>query len=182
MKNPKGGMRLLLNRLEEGLMATLLALMTLLTFVQVVLRYAFNSGLVWSVEATTYSFAALVLIGMSYGVRTQTHIAVDLLTNKLPPRIKRYVALLAIALCLVYAGLMLYGATVFVDRLFILGNMARDVPAPKWLLTLVMPVGFALLAFRFLEAGWSVIKGEDDYVEVTEHGEHDALEQSGDES
>ncbi len=180
MKNPKGGMRLLLNRLEEGLMATLLALMTLLTFVQVVLRYAFNSGLVWSVEATTYSFAALVLIGMSYGVRTQTHIAVDLLTNRLPPRIKRYVALLAIALCLVYAGLMLYGATVFVDRLYILGNMARDVPAPKWLLTLVMPVGFALLAFRFLEAGWSVIKGEDDYVEVTEHGEHDALEQNGD--
>ena len=180
MKNPKGGMRLLLNRLEEGLMATLLALMTLLTFVQVVLRYAFNSGLVWSVEATTYSFAALVLIGMSYGVRTQTHIAVDLLTSRLPSRIKRYVALIAIALCLVYAGLMFYGAAVFVERLYILGNLARDVPAPKWLLTLAMPVGFALLAFRFLEAGWSVIKGEDDYVEVTEHGEHDALEQSGD--
>ena len=62
MKNPKGGIGFLLNRLEEGLMATLLALMTLLTFVQVVLRYAFNSGLVWSVEATSYSFAALVLI------------------------------------------------------------------------------------------------------------------------
>jgi len=180
MKNPTSGMRFLLNRLEESLMATLLALMTVLTFVQVVLRYAFNSGLVWSVEATTYSFAALVLIGMSYGVRTQTHIAVDLLTSRLPPRIKRYVALLAIALCLVYAGLMLYGATVFVERLFVLGNMARDVAAPKWLLTLVMPLGFALLGFRFLEAGWSVVKGEDDYVEVTEHGEHDTLQQSGD--
>ena len=89
-------------------------------------------------------------------------------------------ALLAIALCLVYAGLMLYGATVFVERLFVLGNMARDIAAPKWLLTAVMPMGFALLAFRFLEAGWSVIKGEDDYVKATEHGEHDAPEQSGD--
>ena len=180
MKNPKGSMRAYLNRLEEGMMATLLALMTLLTFVQVVLRYAFNSGLVWSVEATTYSFAALVLIGMSYGVRTQTHIAVDLLTSRLPARAKRYVALLAIAMCLVYTGLMLYGATVFVERLFILGNMARDIAAPKWLLTLVMPLGFALLVFRFLEAGWSVIKGEKHYVEATQHGEHDAPEQSGD--
>lgn len=180
MKNPKGGMRFFLNRLEEGIMATLLALMTLLTFVQVVLRYAFNSGLVWSVEATTYSFAALVLVGMSYGVRTQTHIAVDLLTSRLSSRARRYVALLAIALCLIYAGLMLYGATVFVERLFVLGNLARDIAAPKWLLTLVMPMGFALLAFRFLEAGWSVIKGEDDYVKATEYGEHDAPEQSGD--
>ena len=181
MKNPTGGMRIVLNRLEEGMMATLLALMTLLTFVQVVLRYVFNTGLVWSVEATTYSFAALVLIGMSYGVRTQTHIAVDLLTNKLPKPIRRHVALLSIVLCLVYAGLMLYGASVFVERLAALGNMARDIPAPKWLLTLVMPVGFALLAFRFLEAGWSVIKGEDYYVESHEHGEHDASTASLDE-
>ena len=65
------------NKLEEGLLAFLLALMTILTFVQVVLRYAFNTGMVWSLEATTYAFAALVLIGMSYCVRTKTHIAVD---------------------------------------------------------------------------------------------------------
>lgn len=154
-------LRSAVNRLEEGLLAFLLTLMTLLTFVQVVLRYVFNTGIVWSLEATTYSFAALVLIGMSYGVRTKTHIAVDLFTRKLPKKLQHYVGLLAIVVCLAYAALMIYGSSVFVSRLFTLGNLARDVPAPKWLLTATMPLGFTLLAYRFLEAGWSLLQGDD---------------------
>jgi C4-dicarboxylate transporter DctQ subunit len=157
--------RAIINRLEEGILAALLAFMTLLTFVQVVLRYVFNSGIVWSLEATTYSFAALVLFGMSYGVRTRTHIAVDLFTRKLPPKFERAVNVIAVIACVVYAGVMLYGSAVFVDRLLALGNLARDVPAPKWLLTMSMPIGFSLLAYRFLEAGWRLLRvndGKDD--------------------
>lgn len=154
------GLKGVINRLEEGVLALLLAFMTLLTFVQVVLRYVFNSGIVWSLEATTYSFAALVLIGMSYGVRTKTHIAVDLFTRKLPANIERYVRLFALIVCLAYAVLMLYGSSVFVERLFTLGSLARDIPAPKWLLTATMPLGFALLAYRFIEAGWHLIRGD----------------------
>lgn len=156
-------MRLLraVNQLEEFLLAVLLAVMTLLTFIQVVLRYVFNSGIFWSLEATTYSFGALVLIGMSYGVRTRTHIAVDLFVRRMPKTVRRYVRILAIVACLVYAMLMLYGSSVFVDRLYALGNMARDVPAPKWLLTATMPLGFALLSYRFLESGWHLLRGDD---------------------
>lgn len=150
------------DRLEEGILAALLALMTLLTFVQVVLRYLFNTGLVWSLEATTYSFGALVLFGMSYGVRTRTHIAVDLFTRKLPASMERYVGAIAIVACIVYAVLMLYGSTIFVHRLFVLGSFARDVPAPKWLLTATMPLGFALLAYRFLQAGWRLFRDDRD--------------------
>ena len=61
-------------------MAISLAFMTILTFIQVVLR-EFGTGWVWSLEATTYAFAWMVLIGMSYGVRTQAHIAIDLVSN-----------------------------------------------------------------------------------------------------
>lgn len=165
-------MRAVLNRLEEGIMAILLALMTVLTFVQVVLRYVFNTGLVWSLEATTYSFGALVLIGMSHGVRTKSHIAVDLLTKNLPRKARHYVSLFAVSCCLAYAILMLYGSTILVERLFVLGNLARDVPAPKWLLTATMPLGFALLAFRFVEAGWHVLKGKDADMAFAERGEH----------
>ena len=139
-------------------MAGLLAFMTGLTFVQVVLRYVFNTGLVWSLEATTHSFAALVLVGMSYGVRTQSHIATDLVTRKLSDPLRRYVAFIAIFACLVYALMMLYGSAILVDRLMTLGNEARDIPAPKWLLTATMPLGFALLVYRFFEAGWNLLR------------------------
>lgn len=158
-------MRKYVDHLEEGIMAFLLAFMTILTFIQVVLRYVFNSGWVWSLEATTYAFAWLVLIGMSYGVRTRAHIAVDLLTSRLTPNVQRIVALVALALCIIYCGLMFYGSYIFVDRLYALGNMARDVPAPKWLLTAIMPLAFVLLALRFCQAGLQVIRGPEEESE-----------------
>jgi len=135
-------------------MAVALAAMTIVTFVQVILRYVFEAGLVWSLEASTYSFGWLVLIGMSYGVRTRAHIAVDLVTRRLSPEAGRRLALFALALSLVYCALMIYGSAVFVDRLMTLGNDARDIPVPRWVLTGIMPVGFSLLAFRLLQAGW----------------------------
>lgn len=159
------------DRLEEGILAALLAFMTCLTFLQVVLRYVFNSGLVWTLEATTYSFAWLMLIGISYGVRTRAHIAVDLVTNKLSGNTKHYVELLAVALCLLYAGLMFYGSFVLIDRMYMLGNFARDIALPKWLLTGIMPIGFALLAFRFAQVGLGVLKTQKNTMNCDEKAE-----------
>ncbi len=146
-----------LDKLEEVFMAAALAFMTILTFIQVVLRYVFDAGWVWSLEATTYTFAWLVLIGMSYCVRERAHIAVDLVTNRLPPAARRVVMLAAIGLCIAYCGFMIYGGSVFVDRLMALGNNARDIPLPRWLLTSILPLGFGLLAIRFLQVGWRLL-------------------------
>ncbi len=149
-----------MNRLEENLMGFLLAVMTLLTALQVLLRYAFNTGLIWSLEATTYCFAWLVLLGMSYGVRTRSHIAVELLVNRLGSDKRRIVGLLAITVCLAYALLMFYGGLEFVRRLHELGNLARDVPVARWLLTSMLPIGFALLTVRFVQLGLKIWRRE----------------------
>src|SRR5512143_1516808 len=133
-------------------MVVALAFMTLLTFLQVVLRYAFGTGLVWSLEATTYAFAWLALVGMSYGVRSGAHIAVDLLTSRLRPNAARAVAVVALLCGLAYCALMIYGSSSFVERLMTLGTNARDIPLPRWLLTGIMPVAFVLLALRLVQA------------------------------
>jgi C4-dicarboxylate transporter DctQ subunit len=148
-----------INRLEEGLMALFLAIMTFLTAFQVLLRYVFNSGVIWSLEATTYSFAWLVLLGMAYGVRTRCHIAVDLLVGRLSGRPHRLVTFLTLLICLGYAVMMFYGSLVFVIRLFELGNEARDLPFARWILTFMLPLGFALLTLRFLQLGWLFARG-----------------------
>lgn len=150
----------IINRLEEVLIAFLLALMTVLTAVQVLLRYAFNTGLIWSLEATTYSFAWLVLLGMSYAVRTRTHIAVDLLVKQFHAQTRKLLGLLAIAVCLAYALLMLYGSISFVQRLYTLGHEARDLPVARWLLSIMLPLGFALLIWRFVQLGLSIWRGQ----------------------
>jgi C4-dicarboxylate transporter, DctQ subunit len=145
------------DRLEEAFMIVALTFMTVLTVVQVVLRYGFATGLVWSLEATTYAFAWLVLIGMSYGVRTEAHIAVDLVTSRLTPGAARVFAVIALACGLVYCALMIYGSSQFVDRLLALGNNARDIPLPRWALTGIMPIAFGLLALRLVQAARPIL-------------------------
>ena len=141
-------------------MAGLLAFMTLITFLQVVLRYGFNTGLIWSLEATVYSFSWLVLIGMSYGVRTGGHIAANLLVTRFSGRRRMWIGLAATVLCLIYAVLLLFGSVAFLDRLMKLGNEARDLPFPRWSLTIILPIGFALLTFRLAETILQIFRGE----------------------
>jgi len=142
------------DRLEEAFIAVALGLMTALTFIQVVLRYLFQSGLVWSLEATTYTFGWLVVVGMAYGVRTHSHIAVDILTRRLPEAARRTVARIAFLLCLGYCALMIVGGFSFVSGLMRLGLLAQDIPLPRWVIASILPVGFALLALRLIQAGW----------------------------
>lgn len=147
------------HRLEEGLLALLLAAMTLLTFVQVVMRYVFSTGFTWSLEATTYMFGWMVLLGMSYGVKVGSHIGVDVLVKALPERGRHIAGIIASALCIVYALILLYGSYIYVDTMHTLGVEAEDLPIERWILNLALPIGFGLLLWRLIEAAWRILLG-----------------------
>jgi C4-dicarboxylate transporter DctQ subunit len=148
-----------LDRAEELLTAALLAAMTLLTFIQVVLRYVFDAGLVWALETTVYLFGWLVLLGISGVVRTDGHIAVDMVTKHLGPAAQKAVAFVAMGLCLLYTGLMLAASGSLVARLQAFGSLAHDLPLPRWVLLLSLPIGFALLGLRLIQATVGIVRG-----------------------
>lgn len=100
----------IVNELEETFIALILGAMTVITFVNVVLRYLFNSSLIWGLEVTLALFAWLVLFGMSYAVKVTAHLGVDAVINVLPSRGRRILALIAALCCLAYAFLLMKGA------------------------------------------------------------------------
>lgn len=146
--------------LEEGAIAFLLAFMTVLTFVQVVLRYLFNTGFVWALELTTYLFAWMVLLGMSYGIKVGSHLGVDVLVRYMPLRWQRIVGVVAVLLGMLYAGLLLFGSYEYVDKMHTISVEAEDLPIQRWVLLLCLPIGYALLMFRLGQAGWRIVTGE----------------------
>jgi C4-dicarboxylate transporter DctQ subunit len=148
------------NRAEEGFIALILGIMTVLTFVQVVLRYIFNTGFLWALEANFYLFAWLVLIGISYCVRTRAHIGVDAAIRLMSPATRRWIGLFVVGVVLLYAGLMLYGSLVYIDKMKEIGIEAEDIPVERWILSLCLPLGFFLLIIRILEMAWRIVTGE----------------------
>jgi C4-dicarboxylate transporter DctQ subunit len=107
---PKGVLGQIVHDFEETAIAVLLGLMTLLTFVNVILRYIFNSMVIWGLEVVLILFAWLVLFGIAYGFKITAHLGVDAVTNLAGPKWRRIFALIAAVLCIVYALLMLKGA------------------------------------------------------------------------
>ena len=148
-------------RLEERLIALLLALMTLITFGQVIARYVFNYSFVWALELTTYLFGGLIFLGMAYGVRVGAHIGVDALVKTLGPRSARIVGAIAAALCIGYSAIVLVGSIQYVEKIRSIGILAQDLPIEQWIPRLVLPIGFAVLMLRFAQLFYRIVTGRE---------------------
>jgi len=148
------------SRLEEGLLALLLALMTLVTFAQVIARYVFNYSFVWALELVMFLFAGLIFIGISYGIRVGSHIGVDALVRTLSEGTARVVAIVATLLCLVYTVIVFIGAYVYVMKMYDIGILAQDMPVPQWVPRVVLPLGYALAFVRFGQVLYRLLTGQ----------------------
>jgi len=107
---PKTKLGRKVHEIEETLIAVILGLMTVVTFVNVVARYVFNTNILWALETTVYLFAWLVLLGASYCVKTRAHLGVDVIINAVSPGVRRVLAIVSVAASLAFAVLLLIGA------------------------------------------------------------------------
>ena len=153
-------MKSFMQNLEEGIISLLLASMTLLVFVEVLMRFAFATGILWAQELTLHLSAWMVLFGASYGVKVGSHIGVDALVKILPAKAQRFVSLIAVLLCLVYCGLFIKGAWVYLEKMHMIGIELEDMPIQKWVAHSILLLGMVLLAFRLLDLFMKILKGK----------------------
>lgn len=161
------------NRLEEDVIVLLLVTLTLLVFVETVMRFGFGTTYGWAEEGSLTLAGWLVLFGASHGIKHGTHIGVDLVTRALPSRIKRVVGIIAALACLVYAGLFLYGSWVYLSKMWMLSLPMEDLPVPTWAAHSIMFIGFAMIALRLLVLLWQIARGgADGFAFADEAREH----------
>lgn len=174
------------DQIEENSIAICLGLMTLLTFANVVARYVFNNNIIWALELTLYLFAWLILMGMSYGVKKHIHIGVDVVINLLSPTGRKIAALFSIAACLTFSILLLIGSWDYwypfaTERAWLetedlpmpemlqflsswLNEGERYENVPRFIPYLALPLGLALMTFRFLQVGWKIVTNQQDRI------------------
>lgn len=88
----------------------MLATMVVLVFGNVVLRYAFNSGITVSEELSRFLFVWLTFLGAVVGLMRRQHLGVDALVHKLPPRGQLLCALVGELLMLLCCALFVWGS------------------------------------------------------------------------
>ncbi len=90
-------------RLLGYVIAAALALMVVLVFGNVFMRYAFNSGLTVSEELSRWLFVWVTFLGAVIALRDNAHLGTDMLVGKFGPRGKRVfmgISLLLMMYCL----------------------------------------------------------------------------------
>ena len=94
----------------KGVIALCLAVMVVLVFGNVVLRYGFNSGITISDELSRWLLVWLTFLGAIVAVREHTHLGVDTLVRMLPPLGKRILFIVNYCLMLFADWLLLSGS------------------------------------------------------------------------
>lgn len=98
-----------IKRLLEWVLIALLAGMAAMVFVNVVLRYGFNSGITWSEEMSRYFFVWLTFVGAVLTFAEHGHIGVETLVRRFGRRGRLICMGLSNAIILLCAGVLFWG-------------------------------------------------------------------------
>lgn len=140
-----------LSRLEEVLVSLFLAVASLLTFTQVVMRYGIGTTFPWAEELIINLLIWAGLIGSSLALRMGIHIGVDVFVQKFRPSVAKALTLLGLMLGLIFCVVLAVLSVRFVVFLAGSGQMSIGLEIPMWILYLCLPITFGLMSIRFLQ-------------------------------
>ena len=151
----------ILDRLEEILIATLMALATFIIFLAVMHRYLvgipflypilFPINLSWAQELCIYMFVWVAKFGAAYGVRTGIHVGVDVVVNMLEPKRRKMVVMFGLLCGAFFTFVVGTMGAKFVIELYPTDQVSPDMELPRWIIFLCVPLGSYLMCFRFLQ-------------------------------
>lgn len=191
---------------EETLLVLIITSIMFVSFGQVVARYGFNTGWAAALEYNTVAFSWLILLGMSYGLKTNLHLGVDIIVKKLPHGLAKIVSLFGAVCCLAYGLILLDsfwlealgvnvrgGAIEYWAKMYKIGIGSEELHYPqwvqetfdlqprlhRWVVLVVLPVSLALLVLRSVQAIVDILLNKRDMI-ISGHEAEDLVEENRD--
>jgi len=128
--------------------AILMLLMMANVFVDVVLRYFFNIGIIASQEMEWHLFSAMFLLGISYSLSSESHVRVDFVYEKFSDKTKAIVNIFGtIFMLIAFSLLIIYSSYEFVMDSYTTNEISQDPGGltHRWIIKAMIPLAFVLL-------------------------------------
>jgi TRAP-type C4-dicarboxylate transport system permease small subunit len=159
-----------LARLEGWLINGFLSVMVIFTFIQVCLRGLYTHGHMqwanvlmghfdWSEPLVRLLVLWITFLGASLLTGENKHIKIDIFSTLLPPKWLAMRELILSVVCVLISTMMLFVCIAYVKLEMEFGG-SIFLHLPNWIGQLILPIGFALMLFRFL------IRGIDQGVQI----------------
>ena len=133
---------------EQTISILLMSLMTIILFIQVIMRRVFSNSLTWSEELARYLFIWLVYFGISYGAKIRKHIKIEAFLGVFPPKVRPYIEILGDILFFAFAVFVVYTSYQWVGRQIKLRQKSPALHIPMWMIYAAPFTGFTLTCIR----------------------------------
>lgn len=142
-----------IEKAEKGIIVFLIAAMSLLSFMQVLLRIIFHSGIVWLDPLLRHCVLWAGFAGAALAARHSKHFALDLCSRFAPERFRRALGIAVALFAASAAGMLLYASCKFIadeassgSTAFYIGHLA----VKGYVAEIILPAAFLLVMFHFI--------------------------------
>ncbi|MFP3918400.1 TRAP transporter small permease [Lysinibacillus telephonicus] len=146
------------DNIERMILLVLFVAMTVITVLQVFMRYVMQNSLTWSEEFARFCFIWLIYIGISYGVKRAKHVRVEAVLSLFKSRGKLIINLIANVLFLYFAIYATYYGFTIMNAIQSTGQVAPSLGVPMSIMYLGMPIGMLLTTIRLIQRSIYEIK------------------------
>lgn len=156
----------ILNKSEEIVLVIMFALMVLITFMNIVMRFVFKDSLIWSEEIGKLAFIWISWIGISIGEKRGEHIKISILVDKMKDKAQHVFNILSEFMVIAICGVTVYYSYV----LILLQQSTRYASIPisvKWGYMSVL-LGCVLMILRCLGSCALSVKGLKENIPLQE--------------
>jgi TRAP-type C4-dicarboxylate transport system permease small subunit len=139
----------LVHRFEDALLILLLIGMVLLASSQILMRNLFDGGFLWIDPLLRLLVLWTGLVGATVASRDNRHIRIDLLSRILPKKVHLVIQFMVGLFTAFVCGVIAWHGARWV-RLDYEDGLLGFHGLPAWLLEIIIPIAFGLIALRYL--------------------------------
>ena len=154
----KGG---IFNQIEEYLAVLLLALMVIIVFEQVILRYVFNQSNAWSEETARYMFIWFTFFSASVAILKEAHIRIETIIKLYPRKARTPITLLGYGVFFAYCIAMIRFGSGLVTQAYQMETITLGARIPFYWVYLSLPLSHVFMAIRIIQVCIRIIIRKD---------------------
>ncbi len=142
-------MKKFINNFENYFMAGGLFVMTFITVINVMSRKLLGLSMSFLEEITTAMFILISLLGAAVAAKRGGHLGLSVLTDLIPKKYQKYVALLTWAAAAFFSFFLIKYGIVMVQSEIKMGMKTAALGWPEWVFGIFLPIGGMFIFLRF---------------------------------
>jgi C4-dicarboxylate transporter, DctQ subunit len=145
---------------EKKLAIILMFAMAVIVAAAVVFRYVFNEPLFWAGEVSVFLLIYITFIGGSLGLKYKTQASMTLITDYLPAKVNKWVAISAHIFMLLFMAILLFYCCSWITSPTVAIQKSSALLLPMVIPYAILPVGLLFASIHLLSNMLEIMKNQ----------------------